>query len=232
MEFRGERRFDTGGSVPDFRNVSIGTDGADYRISDEMFTGQIRGHVDYRLHVIDSDHIALTFASGTRIHCGTAPDTCRTCPLKKFPSVSSRSRHSRASKLWLGDIMAAARQTRRAVRHLPRRPRCARRSALPRSSCWRHAGCTCHVPLQSCCGQPAWNSGDRKTTRAIAEQVIAAFAAYRLCRRAVRLLRRHAEHCIIPNCSRATRAGASAPSALRRARPSNWSASLTDVMGH
>jgi L-lactate dehydrogenase complex protein LldE len=40
------------------------------------------------------------------------------------------------------------------------------------------AGCTVEVPLQSCCGQPAFNSGDRKTTRAIAEQVIAAFEPY------------------------------------------------------
>ncbi len=41
------------------------------------------------------------------------------------------------------------------------------------------AGCTVEVPTaQTCCGQPAYNSGDRKDTRAIAEQVIAAFAAY------------------------------------------------------
>src|SRR5688500_7552140 len=40
------------------------------------------------------------------------------------------------------------------------------------------AGCTVDVPLQSCCGQPAFNSGDRATTRAIAEQVIAAFEPY------------------------------------------------------
>jgi L-lactate dehydrogenase complex protein LldE len=41
------------------------------------------------------------------------------------------------------------------------------------------AGCTVEVPLaQTCCGQPAYNSGDRKDTRAIAEQVIAAFEAY------------------------------------------------------
>ena len=40
------------------------------------------------------------------------------------------------------------------------------------------AGCTVEVPLQSCCGQPAFNSGDRATTRAIAEQVIAAFEPY------------------------------------------------------
>ena len=41
------------------------------------------------------------------------------------------------------------------------------------------AGCTVEVPAaQTCCGQPAYNSGDRKDTRAIAEQVIAAFEAY------------------------------------------------------
>jgi L-lactate dehydrogenase complex protein LldE len=31
---------------------------------------------------------------------------------------------------------------------------------------------------QTCCGQPAYNSGDRKDTRAIARQVIAAFEPY------------------------------------------------------
>ncbi len=40
------------------------------------------------------------------------------------------------------------------------------------------AGCTVAVPAQSCCGQPAYNSGDRATTRAIAEQVITTFAPY------------------------------------------------------
>jgi L-lactate dehydrogenase complex protein LldE len=40
------------------------------------------------------------------------------------------------------------------------------------------AGCTVEVPVQTCCGQPAFNSGDRKTTRAIAEQVIASFESY------------------------------------------------------
>src|SRR5215468_1191897 len=41
-----------------------------------------------------------------------------------------------------------------------------------------NAGCRVEVPTQTCCGQPAWNSGDRATTRAIAEQVIAAFEPY------------------------------------------------------
>jgi L-lactate dehydrogenase complex protein LldE len=40
------------------------------------------------------------------------------------------------------------------------------------------AGCVVEVPAQTCCGQPAYNSGDRATTRRIAEQVIAAFEPY------------------------------------------------------
>src|SRR3954451_23540043 len=40
------------------------------------------------------------------------------------------------------------------------------------------AGCTIDVPAQTCCGQPAFNSGDRATTRKIAEQMIAAFEPY------------------------------------------------------
>jgi L-lactate dehydrogenase complex protein LldE len=40
------------------------------------------------------------------------------------------------------------------------------------------AGCVVDVPRQSCCGQPAFNSGDRATARAIAEQVVAAFEPY------------------------------------------------------
>jgi L-lactate dehydrogenase complex protein LldE len=37
------------------------------------------------------------------------------------------------------------------------------------------AGCVVEVPAQSCCGQPAFNSGDRASAREIAAQVIAAF---------------------------------------------------------
>jgi L-lactate dehydrogenase complex protein LldE len=41
------------------------------------------------------------------------------------------------------------------------------------------AGCSVDVPpLQVCCGQPAYNTGDRATTRAIAAQVIDAFEGY------------------------------------------------------
>ena len=41
------------------------------------------------------------------------------------------------------------------------------------------AGCTVEVPrAQTCCGQPAYNSGDKADARAIARQVIEAFAEY------------------------------------------------------
>jgi L-lactate dehydrogenase complex protein LldE len=50
------------------------------------------------------------------------------------------------------------------------------------------AGCTVEVPpAQTCCGQPAWNSGDRETAKAIARQVIKAFEGY--------------EHIVVPSGS-------------------------------
>src|SRR5205085_12435359 len=41
------------------------------------------------------------------------------------------------------------------------------------------AGCTVEVPrAQTCCGQPAYNSGDRADAKAIARQIIETFAGY------------------------------------------------------
>ncbi len=41
------------------------------------------------------------------------------------------------------------------------------------------AGCTVEVPeAQTCCGQPAYNSGDRRTAQQIARDAIAAFTGY------------------------------------------------------
>ncbi len=41
------------------------------------------------------------------------------------------------------------------------------------------AGCTVDIPdLQTCCGQPAYNSGDRRDTRALARKAIAAFEGF------------------------------------------------------
>ncbi|MBC6441169.1 MAG: (Fe-S)-binding protein [Rhodospirillales bacterium] len=40
------------------------------------------------------------------------------------------------------------------------------------------AGCTVEVPLQSCCGQPAYNSGERDHAMAIARTMLDAFEGY------------------------------------------------------
>ena len=40
------------------------------------------------------------------------------------------------------------------------------------------AGCVVEVPSQTCCGQPAFNSGDRATARKLAAQNIRAFRGY------------------------------------------------------
>lgn len=40
------------------------------------------------------------------------------------------------------------------------------------------AGCVVEVPPQTCCGQPAYNSGDRRSAKELARQAIATFAPY------------------------------------------------------
>lgn len=40
------------------------------------------------------------------------------------------------------------------------------------------AGCVVEVPIQTCCGQPAFNNGDRATARALALAVMQAFEGY------------------------------------------------------
>ena len=40
------------------------------------------------------------------------------------------------------------------------------------------AGCEVFVPVQTCCGQPAYNSGDRALAKALARQIIDSFASY------------------------------------------------------
>lgn len=40
------------------------------------------------------------------------------------------------------------------------------------------AGCVVDAPVQTCCGQPAYNSGDRGTARDLAERVIKAFEGF------------------------------------------------------
>ena len=65
MEFRGEQRFDTGGGVPQYRNVSVNrTSQTQFAVIDEFFNVQIRGRVPYTLRMIDGDHIELHLERG------------------------------------------------------------------------------------------------------------------------------------------------------------------------
>lgn len=59
MNFQGERRFDTGGGVPDYRNRTITQDGDEYTLTDEFNTGQINARVDYNIRRVDNDRIEL-----------------------------------------------------------------------------------------------------------------------------------------------------------------------------
>jgi hypothetical protein len=59
MEFAGERRFDTSGGVPDYRNLAVSRSGAEFHMIDEFNTGQVRARVDYTMRLIDNDHIEL-----------------------------------------------------------------------------------------------------------------------------------------------------------------------------
>jgi hypothetical protein len=66
MNFQGERRFDSGGGVPDYRNISIQPAGAsEFRVIDEFFNGQARGRANYTLRLIDADHIELNLSGKT-----------------------------------------------------------------------------------------------------------------------------------------------------------------------
>jgi len=40
------------------------------------------------------------------------------------------------------------------------------------------AGCDVEIPVQTCCGQPAYNAGDAKDAAALARNIIAAFESY------------------------------------------------------
>ncbi|MBW7949305.1 MAG: hypothetical protein KJZ73_10405 [Pseudorhodoplanes sp.] len=73
MEFSGERRTDTGGGVPAYRNLSVTRAGDAYRLVDEFNTGQIRARLTYGLRVVDEHHIELDLPQGKKIllrRCG------------------------------------------------------------------------------------------------------------------------------------------------------------------
>ncbi len=74
------------------------------------------------------------------------------------------------------------------------------------------AGCIVEVPTtQTCCGQPAYNSGDRKDTRAIAKQVIAAFEGFDYVVAPSGSCGGTLKSSTIPSCSTTTRTATRAP---------------------
>ena len=61
MEFRGDRRFDTLGGVPDYRNARVERiDASSFALNDLFLTWpNVRGNVYYSLRLIDEDHIQI-----------------------------------------------------------------------------------------------------------------------------------------------------------------------------
>ena len=65
VRFEGERRFDSGGGVPQYRMRDIVPNGtAAFRVTEEFHTGQIRAQLSYTLRQVDSDRIELTMSPG------------------------------------------------------------------------------------------------------------------------------------------------------------------------
>ena len=74
MEFAGARRFDTEGSVRDYRNLQAQSAGTNaWRITDEFFNGQVRGRVIFTLTQRDDDHIEINMARGPSFRLRRCP---------------------------------------------------------------------------------------------------------------------------------------------------------------
>ena len=92
------------------------------------------------------------------------------------------------------------------------------------------AGCQVEVPrAQTCCGQPAYNSGDRTTARALAEGILDAFGGYDFVvvpsGSCGGMLKRHLPHLFDDDPNLRTRADALADKTFELA------SFLTDVLG-
>ena len=65
IRFETERRFDSGGGVPDYRVIDLINEAdTNFRITEEFNTGQIRAQISYTLRLIDSDRIELAMSRG------------------------------------------------------------------------------------------------------------------------------------------------------------------------
>ena len=69
MEFAGDRRFDVGGgSVPDYRNISVEAAATgEHRIVDLFFTGQVRGQVRYTMRLVGPGRLQLLLEPSCKI---------------------------------------------------------------------------------------------------------------------------------------------------------------------
>lgn len=65
IDFQGERRFDSGGGVPDYRALTVSPQGAtQWRITEEFRTGQVNGRNSLTLRKTDADRIELHLQRG------------------------------------------------------------------------------------------------------------------------------------------------------------------------
>lgn len=65
IDFASERRFDSGGGVPDFRAINVVRNGnTAFRITEEFHTGQIRAQNKMTLRLVDPDRVELALARG------------------------------------------------------------------------------------------------------------------------------------------------------------------------
>jgi hypothetical protein len=65
IRFEGERRFDSGGGVPQYRlrDISRQSEMA-FRVTEEFATGQINARMNYTLRQVDSDRVELVMTRG------------------------------------------------------------------------------------------------------------------------------------------------------------------------
>ena len=70
VDFQGERRFDSGGGVPDFRAISVQPEGqSSFRVVEEFRTGQINGRNRLTIRIMTNpDRVELDPAKGASLH--------------------------------------------------------------------------------------------------------------------------------------------------------------------
>jgi hypothetical protein len=65
IQFARERRFDSGGGVPDYRVKETVRQGSTaYRVTEEFNTGQVKARINYTLRLVDSDRIEMIMSPG------------------------------------------------------------------------------------------------------------------------------------------------------------------------